>query len=295
METLPIDAEPAQIIAALEARCRRFETACGEGRLVWRVWGSGGPPVLLAHGGGGSWLHWIRNIESLAESRRVWAVDLPGYGESAMPPEAEHRAIAEVLAAGLRELLPRELPIDAVGFSFGGVVVAQLAAFHSEIVRRLILVDAGGLETPLGKIHLQRMRELDGEARRAASRANLLALMLHKESSVDALALHLEAIQGARARLNPTPLVLPDRLLEVLPHIAAPIDAIWGEHDRPHPEPALQEAVLRRFQPDLEFRVVPDAGHWAMYENAEVFNRTLLELLARPLRRGAEGGRALEA
>ena len=76
---------PADIVAAFEERSRRFETPCGEGRIVWRVWGSG-PPLLLTHGGGGSWLHWIRNIDALAQERTVWAVDLPGYGDSAMPP-----------------------------------------------------------------------------------------------------------------------------------------------------------------------------------------------------------------
>jgi 2-hydroxy-6-oxonona-2,4-dienedioate hydrolase len=69
----------------------------------------------------------------------------------------------------------------------------------------------------------------------------------------------------------------------VLPRVSVQLDAIWGEHDRPHPDPAVQESVLRRFHPGLDFRVITDAGHWAMYERPDEFNRTLLELLARPL------------
>jgi pimeloyl-ACP methyl ester carboxylesterase len=46
----------------------------------------------------------------------------------------------------------------------------------------------------------------------------------------------------------------------------------------------VQEAALRRFQPELDFRVIPGAGHWAMYEQPEEFNRAVIELLARPLR-----------
>jgi pimeloyl-ACP methyl ester carboxylesterase len=80
---------------------------------------------------------------------------------------------------------------------------------------------------------------------------------------------------------------LPDKLLQVLPSICAQLDAIWGEHDRPHPGPAIQEKVLRRFHPHLDFRVITGAGHWAMYERPSEFNRTLLDLLARPLRSGS--------
>jgi 2-hydroxy-6-oxonona-2,4-dienedioate hydrolase len=137
----------------------------------------------------------------------------------------------------------------------------------------------------MGQVELRRLRGLEGSERRAGHRANLLALMLHDPASVDDLALHLHETNGARARLDPKALVLPDKLLGALPQLTVQIDAIWGEFDRPHPNPALQEAVLRRFQPQLDFRVIRGAGHWAMYERPEEFNRTVIELLGRSLRR----------
>jgi pimeloyl-ACP methyl ester carboxylesterase len=239
---------------------------------------------MLAHGSHGGWSHWIRNIEALARVRTLWVPDLPGYGESAPAPSAEHASIAAVLASGLRRLIPSGTPLDVIGFSFGGVVGAYFAAFHPELVRRVILVGTGGLNTPMGRIEMRRLRGLEGAERSAAHRANLLALMLHDPASVDELALYMHEINGARARLDPTPLVLPDKLLEVLPRVTAPIDAIWGELDRPHPDPGAQEAVLRRFQPQLDFRVIPRAGHWAMYERWEEFSRTAIDLLAQPPR-----------
>ena len=283
MSSIPIDPASADLVADLERRARRFETPCGDGVLVWRAWGSG-PPVLLAHGSHGAWSHWIRNIDALAAKRTVWAPDLPGYGESAMAERADQDAIADALALGLRQLVGRALPLDVVGFSFGGVACAYLAANHPELVRRLIIVGSGGLDTPVGHIEMRRLRGLEGEARREVLRANLLALMLHHPESADDLAVHLQVINGLRARLAPSPLVLPDKLLQALPRITAQIDAVWGEHDRPHPVAAGQEPVLRRFQPELEFRVIADAGHWAMYERPADFNRTLLELLDQPLR-----------
>lgn len=279
----PSAPDPAATLAAFEARARRFETPCGAGSLVWRSWGSG-PPVLLAHGSHGGWSHWIRNIETLAQVRTLWVPDLPGYGESASAPATDHAGIAAVLASGLRRLVPSGLPLDFIGFSFGGVVGAYFAAFHPELVRRLILVGTGGLDTPMGQIEMRRLRGLEGSERRAAHRANLLALMLHDPASVDDLALQMHESNGARARLDPTPLVLPDKLLDALPLLTVQIDAIWGELDRPHPNPPVQEAVLRRFQPQLDFRVIRGAGHWAMYERPEEFNRAVIDLLGRPLR-----------
>jgi pimeloyl-ACP methyl ester carboxylesterase len=277
------DAEPAAIVADFERRARRFETPCGEGSLVWRAWGNG-PPVLLAHGGHGAWSHWIRNIDALAAERTVWALDLPGCGESAVPPSEDHEAISYAIATGLGQVIGSELPVDIVGFSFGGVVSAHLAAFYPELVRRLIVVDTGGLDLPMGHIDVRGVRGLDDEARRAVLRSNLLSLMLHDPASVDELALHLQATNGRRARIQAEKLVLPDKLVKILPRVSVQLDAIWGEHDQPHPDPAAQASVFRRFQPDLELRVIQGAGHWAMYERPAAFNRALLDLLSRPLR-----------
>jgi len=269
-------------VADVDRRARKFETPCGDGMLVWRAWGDG-PPLLLIHGAQGAWSHWIRSIDALAADRTVWAPDLPGCGESAMPPRDDHAAISEALATGLRALMPHGGPLDIIGFSFGGVAAAYFAAFYPAMVQRLILVGTGGLDTPMGQVALQRVRGLEGEESRAARRANLLALMLHNPDSVDALALYLQANDGPRGRLSVRDLVLPDKLLEVLPRLAVQPAAIWGEYDRLHPNPAVQEAALRRFHPGMEFRVVPGAGHWAMYERPTDFNRAALELLQRPV------------
>jgi len=276
--------DPAAIVADFEGRARRFETPCGDGSIVWRSWGSG-PPLLLAHGGHGGWSHWIRNIDALAADRTVWALDLPGLGESASAPREDHEAIADAIAAGLRRLIGTELPLDIVGFSFGGVVSAHLAAFHPELVRRLSVVDTGGLDLPMGHLDVRGIRGLDGAQRRAVLRANLMSLMLHDPASVDELALHLQAINVARARIRAELLVLPDKLLHILPRVPVQLDAIWGEFDQPHPNPEAQAGVFRRFHPELDLRVIPGAGHWSMYENPDAFNRTVRDLLAQPLRR----------
>jgi pimeloyl-ACP methyl ester carboxylesterase len=75
----------------------------------------------------------------------------------------------------------------------------------------------------------------------------------------------------------------PAKLARVLPKVRARIDAIWAENDRLLPNPALQAQVLRQVQPDVDFRVLPEAEHLVMYEQAQAFNLTLREFLGRPL------------
>ena len=63
-----------------------------------------------------------------------------------------------------------------------------------------MLVDTGGLDTPMGHIDAHRFRKLEGEERRAALRANLLALMIHDPSRIDDLALYVQELDSLRAR-----------------------------------------------------------------------------------------------
>lgn len=269
----------SDLIAELDAAAIRCLTPCGDGQMVWRGWGEGRPLVLL-HGAHGSWMHWIRNIRALARRRRVWAGDSPGYGDSALPPAVDRpEDFAAVIADGIARLPGVDGPVDILAFSLGGVFATHVAALAPERVARLIIVDAGGLNTPLGQVRSTPVRGLTGDALAAAHRFNLLGLMLHNEDSVDDLALRVQAINVPKGRASPRNLVVPDHMLRVLDKVRAPIDLIWGEHDIPHPDPHAQLAVVRRYQPEATLRVIKDAGHWPMYERPEAFDAAVMEML----------------
>src|SRR5437763_9356025 len=68
-----------ELVDGIAAEAERCETPCGDGSMVWHCWGSGLPLVLL-HGGYGSWSHWIRNVLPLSRSFRVIPPDPPGLG-----------------------------------------------------------------------------------------------------------------------------------------------------------------------------------------------------------------------
>lgn len=271
-----------RLIARVEAGSRRFETSCGEGVLAWRCWGEG-PPIVLLHGGTGSWTHWIRNVVPLSGEHTVWIPDMPGFGDSAAPPKGSSvGALAEIVAQGIARLLPGEEVVLA-GFSFGGLVAGHLAAAHPELIARLVLIGAGGLGLrDHNKLPLLAWRHLKDEVERmAAHRHNLATLMLWDTAKIDALALHIQSQNAARSRINSGPYSRGDVLLEPLSRVKAPLLGIWGRHD-PTTRGRLAEVepILRRTDPAATVTVVEDAGHWVIFEAAGEVNALLLRACA---------------
>lgn len=273
------DDDPAACLERLASTSTRIVTPFAGGEMVWRIWGEG-PPLMLVHGSHGSWRHWALNITSLARDRTLLVPDLPGFGESDLPAVQDHAAIAEAFHAGLRNVASGDAAIDVAAFSMGGVFSAELAARFPGVVKRLVLIDTGGLGTPLGDITLTRVKGLEGDEAAAAHRRNLANLMLSSEARIDPLAVHIQATGVAAARLNFMPLILPYRLLDALERADCEVHAIWGALDATHPNPPAQEQVLRTLRPDMTFKVIPAGGHWVMYERPAVFEKTLRKILA---------------
>jgi 2-hydroxy-6-oxonona-2,4-dienedioate hydrolase len=235
--------------------------------------------MVLLHGGTGSWTHWIRNVLELARTHTVWVPDMPGFGESASPPRgSDVKAIADIVAGGLRRLLPAGAKVMLVGFSFGGLVAGTLASAHPELVGRLILVGAGGLGLRNGKrLPLVAWRHLKDQAERtAAHRHNLASLMLWSEAAIDPLAIHIQSTNAARSRINSGPFSRGDVLLEPLSRVKSPVDGIWGRHDSTcFGRLAEIGPILRRTYSGANLEVIESAGHWVLYEQAGAFNSAI--------------------
>lgn len=112
------------------------------------------PAVLLVHGAHPSltWKVWDQNISALAEDLQVFALDMPGYGQSAQhegvtlePYPYEH--FATTLIDFVAEL--RIGPATLIGSSAGGGASLLAAANHPALVRRLVVVDSSGAKNPL--------------------------------------------------------------------------------------------------------------------------------------------------
>lgn len=264
----------------MERASVRHDAPCGVGRMVWHVWGDGTPLVLL-HGGTGSWRHWVRNIEAFAGARSVVCPDLPGLGCSDMPPDPENPpAMAAILAHGLDQLVGRDTPYDLAGFSFGGVLAGVLAAQDTGRVRSVTIVGSGGLGLPRGTTQLVKVRHLEGEARIAAHRTNLARLMIADPAKIDDLALLIQDWNTRHSRLKSPLISRGTWLRDALTGLRCRVNAIYGGLDAPSlPDIGARERAMRAVQPELRFRAIAGAGHWVAYEAAAIFNATLRDML----------------
>jgi 2-hydroxy-6-oxonona-2,4-dienedioate hydrolase len=270
-------------LQALDAVATRIALPYNNGELIFRLWGAGDPVVLL-HGGSGSWKHWVKNINALVDDgRQVLIPDMPGFGDSAAPLVGQD---ADVLPGplewGLQQIIPNQ-PYDLVAFSFGSMVAAQMAVRHPDKVKKLILSGSPALGiNELRPFKLKPWNDLPpGPARDAIHKHNLGVLMLSSIAAADDLAIYIHSTNLDADRMKRRRLAYTDFLLKLLRQISCPVHGIWGALDVLYKDnhsavgKALKEAQFFR---DLTF--IEHAGHWAQYEYAEQFNIALLKALA---------------
>lgn len=267
-----------------QARC---EFVGHEGRrMCWRGFGTGSPLVLL-HGGHGSWLHWVCNIEALASHHTVWVPDLPGYGDADEPlPGGGLPSLLEPTIATLNHVVGVDTPIDLVGFSFGGLVAAHLAAQRPR-VRRLALLGPGGHQTrrrPRGELRSWKAaaQSADPTALDEVMRHNLAMHMLHTAAQeIDPLAVQIHTDACLHTRFRSKEISQGGGLQEVLAQRQGPSLLVWGEHDVTA-DPEVIAPALAGSLTDGRACVIQGAGHWVQYERAEEVNALLLDWLSQP-------------
>ncbi|KQX38118.1 hypothetical protein ASD04_10845 [Devosia sp. Root436] len=272
-----------QLVDHLDRLCVRLTSGPAAATMVWRVWGEGTPLVLL-HGGHGSWTHWLRNIETLSQTHKVILPDMPGYGDSA--DLSEPQTIASVAAAvsrGLDEILPGQRFLMA-GFSFGSSVGSLVAGLQGHRLDRFVLVGAGaalgGVATPRPPLH--KWRDLPERAdRNAAHRHNLAAFMLADAGTISDDTVAIQARNAERTRLHSRQITLRGAAAAALAETHVPLGAIWGRGDVDWPG-VLEEriAILRARDLDCRFAVIEHAAHWVQYDAPAQFNAILARMLA---------------
>lgn len=279
--------DPTDIVARLDREARVERTPCGAGSMVWHRWPATGAgaarTVVLLHGGSGSWTHWIKTIPALRRRYHVLAADLPGLGDSAMPPEPLTPATsAAIIAEAIRELLSGEPSPHMVGFSFGAHVGTIAATLLGDRLASFTICGSAALGLTVKPLKYPKERTGMTEAEQAAvHRGTLEILMFHDKSRIDDLAIRIQADNVRRSRFRSRPFALTDEIRRRLADVKVPVNAIWGARDviaRPSVEACFE--VIGEHHPELLSRSIADAGHWVMYEQPAGYNSALLEVLA---------------
>ena len=125
---------------------KKSETVLVNGkRLYYEVYGEG-TPLFLLHGYSQSLKSWHPYVADLDQEYELYLIDLTGHGKSeAFKEDLSIKSVAEDLNA-LIDYLKLE-KVKAIGFSFGGDVLYQLALINPTLIESMITIGAVGTWT----------------------------------------------------------------------------------------------------------------------------------------------------
>ncbi len=249
-------------------------------RLFYEIEGEGAP-VLLIHGFGASTFTWRHIAPALAETNKVIAVDMKGFGQSDKPLDERYSILDQ--ANLLRQLiLDHDLKnLTVVGHSFGGGVALMLALDEDPRMKgriaKMVLLDtiAYPQDIPVffQMLDMPVVSHLGVRVVPASVQARLALRIAYLDNSkiadedVEMYAAPLRTTAGKHAIIHSARQIVPDRMAEISARyrsIAVPTLIGWCDHDRIVPlDVGLK---LRRNLPRAKLKIIDGCGHMPQEE-----------------------------
>lgn len=125
---------------------KKSESVAVNGKsLYYEVYGKG-KPLLLLHGYTQSSVSWKSYVKDFKHEYELYLIDLTGHGKSEpFKEDLSVKSVAEDLNALIQYLNLDQ--IQAIGFSFGGDVLYQLALINPSLITSMITIGAVGTWT----------------------------------------------------------------------------------------------------------------------------------------------------
>ncbi|PLZ14046.1 alpha/beta fold hydrolase [Fischerella thermalis] len=268
--------------------------------ICYQSQGSAGPAVIFVHGFGASWWHWRKNMPTLAQNCRVYAIDLIGFGASAKPKPGENitytfETWGQQVADFCREVVGE--PAFLVGNSIGCIVAMQTAVSNPEIALGVALLNCslrllhdrkrGALPwhrrlgapllqrllsfKPIGEFFFNQIAKpktvrkvlLQAYANSAMVTEELVDILTSPASDPGAAAVFLAFTSYSQGPL-------PE---DLLPQLPCPAIILWGTADRWEPIELGRE--LANFPQVQKFIPLEGVGHCPQDEAPELVNPIL--------------------
>ncbi|HML20802.1 MAG TPA: alpha/beta hydrolase [Aggregatilinea sp.] len=224
--------------------------------------GEGGQPVLALHGWGGSVQSFWPVAQQLAPlGYEVHVLDLPGFGQTAPPPDVW--GVADYARFVAAYLDAAELgSVYVLGHSFGGRISLILGADYASRVRKMVLADAAGLRTT-PSLGAQTRTAVAKTVRGVLNRAGLDGMRSKLEDQYRQRYAS-EDYRTAGALRETFIRVIEEDLSSFAERIQAPTVLIWGDQDVD--TPLWQGQRLEQLIPDAGLIVFQGAGHFSYLE-----------------------------
>lgn len=245
-----------------------------DGLRVFYEVGGMGETIVLLHGWGGQAESFKPVFDYLINDHKVYALDLPGFGNSDLPPSpwgAEDYAqfiLRFFKAIGVTKS-------NIIAHSFGGRIAIVLAAKQPEKVDKLILVDSAGIKprrtvkyhvrvsiAKIGKLLFStRLFGTYGENVRQA-----ISKLVGSKDYQDAGEMRGTFVKIVNEDLKP-----------LLPNISASTLLVWGEKDTA--TPISHAKIMEKEIEDAGLVVLQNAGHFSYLDDCPQFCRVVSKFL----------------
>lgn len=269
---------------------RRVAVGSGLTLRVLESGPAGGRVVILVHGWGGSVYSYDATIPALAAAgHRVIAIDLPGHGLSDKPADAARYSIPAMAEAVLRVVESiRATRYSLVAHSMGGAIALEIAARGDARLEGLALLGAVGLgRVPLAPVlRWLTPKWASGVIAPLLSRT-VVRLILGVAFGTRERPVARDVDEyGAPTQFNGFALacracihrVTWQRLSQAaLEAVRLPVLVVAGGRDHV----VRDVSAGGRLIPGARVVEIPDAGHLAVQERAEIVNRELVAFFAR--------------
>ena len=244
-----------------------------------------GPTVMFLHGIGGGALGFKHQLEVFARAGfRAVAWDMPGYGRSDPLEDMTFPALADAML-----WLGGQLSVDtvhAVGHSIGGMVVQEFACHHQSRLASMVLAQTSpAFGNPSGdfqkKFVADRLKPLQEGKTMADIAEDVIPELIAGGASSDAL----ELAKACMNQITPDTYSAAMRCIvtfegrDNLPRITLPTLVLAGDQDQNAPAPMMEKMASKI--PGAEYVLLAETGHLAPIENAEGFNRVVVEFVQR--------------
>jgi pyruvate dehydrogenase E2 component (dihydrolipoamide acetyltransferase) len=300
-EVLPIGAllgvlAPATVDdAAIEAFVTEFqqnyvppetdEKSAGDGyafieaggyRLRYSKMGEAERVIILIHGFGGDADRWLFTQQPLAASATVYALDMPGHGQSSkVVTDPSVAGLANVVIAFMDALaIPRA---ELMGHSLGGAIALKAATEFPSRVCALGLIAPAGLGTEINVGYIQGFINADSRKEMKALLEQLVAdpELINRGLVNDML--QFKRIDGVPQALAAIAAGFVDStgqtvdLRSALDKLAIPIKLIWGGDDK-----IIPAKHAHGLGQNVAVHVLPGYGHLVQLEAASEVNKLLI-------------------
>ena len=241
------------------------------GRIRYAERPGEGTPIVLIHGFGGDLDNWLFNIDALAEKAPVYALDLPGHGQSVKA--VDNPGVDVMVSTVLDFLDDRDIArAHLVGHSMGGLVAGKTAVYDASRVASLTLICSAGLGEEINADYVDGFVSAVGRKDLKPALFNLFADRgLVSRSMVDDLLKYkrLDGVQDFLEKLSKS--LFPggkqaEQIAETLAGLDCRKQIVWGDKDAVIPS-AHADAVGGAL-----VTVVSDAGHMVQMEKPTVVN-----------------------